>query len=132
MKQLQHNRPPKSHIGKAEAKISFIVCYYVLMGTVALTTYTYFITTANDTSEALQAYFTCQSIGIQPDRDCGDPPDVRLQAFYTLAAVAAILPGLLPLVILIFIVNCTCDKRGPQSVRISKSRVSKQSVYNIS
>ena len=111
MKQLQHNEHPKNHIRKAEVKILSIVCYYVLIVVVALTTYTYFITTDDESSEAFQAYFMCHSVGIQPDRDCGDPPDVRLRVFYAFTSVSAILQGLLPLVILIFIINCSCDKR---------------------
>ena len=127
MKQLQHNKRPKGHTGKAEAKIFFIVCYYVLVGTVTLTTYTYFITTDDETMEAFQEYFTCQSVGMQSDRDCGDPPDVRLRVFYTLASVAGILQGLLPLVILIFVMNCSCYKRCYKIVKTSKRHISELS-----
>ena len=127
MKQLQHNKHPKNHIKKAEVKILSIMCYYVLIVVVALTNYTYFIATDDETLEAFQAYFMCQSVGIQPDRDCGDPPDVRLRVFYTLTSVSAILLGLLPLVILIFIIKCSCDKRCHKSVGTSNYHVSKQS-----
>ena len=105
------------------------MCYYVLIGTVAISTYTYGITTGNETSKAYQTYFTCQRVGIQPDRDCGDPPHVQLHMFIMLV-VAATLQRLLPLIILIFLVNCGRNKRcfkGVRSLLMSKLHISKQS-----
>ena len=83
--------------------------------------YSYSVTNYDETSEAFQTYFTCQSVGIQPDRECGDSPDVQLQVFNTLVSVAAILPGLFPLANLILIVNCSCDKRFCKGVRSPSS-----------
>ena len=87
------------------------MCYYVTVGASTLTVYCYSITTDDKISKAFQNYFMCQSIGIQPDRDCGDSPDIQLQEFNTLTSVAAIIQGLFPLIILIFIMNCSCDRR---------------------
>ena len=109
MKYIQNNKP-WSHIRKAETKIFLTMSYLLFMGTITLTNLTYF-TTDNETLEAFQVYFMCQSVGIQPDGDCGDPPDVRLKAFHTLTSMAAILLGLSPLVILVLNVNCTCQQK---------------------
>ena len=87
------------------------VCYYVILGCIGLSTYTYFITTDNDTAEAFQYYFTCQSVGIVPGLDCGDPPDVQPQELGKLASVAAILIDLSPLASLIFIVKLNCGRK---------------------
>ena len=76
-----------------------------------------------------QTYCTCQRVGIQPDRDGGDPPHVQLHVFVMLV-VAAIL-CLLPLIILIFLVNCGRNKRcfkGVRSLLMFKHHISKQSV----
>ena len=130
MKQLQHNKRPKGHITKAEAKILFTIFYYVILGGFTLTDFSYAITTYDDTLEAFQTYFTCQIVGIQPDRDCGDSPDIQSQVSNTLALMVVILQGLFPLANLIFIMNCSCDKRcckGVRSLLTSKSHVSKQS-----
>ena len=111
LKSFQGNKPRQIHIGIAEAKVFMIVCYYVILGSVGLSTYTYFITTDDDTAEAFQHYFMCQSVGVVPGLDCGDLPNVRLQEFGKLASVAATLIGLSPLVSLIFVVRLSCSRK---------------------
>ena len=99
------NGRPKKQIQNAQAKILMIMCCYIIMGVLTMTSYTFFVTTNDRTLESYQTYFLCHSIGVHPDIDCGEPPE---SIFHTLASVSAILLGLLPTVILIFTVKCTC------------------------
>ena len=92
---------------KAEAKILFIMCYYVLLGTLVLTLFTYFETNIDVEYQAVKQYFACQSTGVQFGMDCGDTPQGPLTS---LTAVAIILTGLLPLVVITFTVKCSCKQ----------------------
>ena len=93
------------------------MCYYVLTGCLTLSAYT---ASGNiNTSETFQTYFRCQSVGIQSGRDCGESPDRKAQGEYG-TFVIFFLQFLLPLVILIFIVNCSC-KKSERTLSISKS-----------
>ena len=78
------------------------------MGCLGLSAFTYLTTTDVETTLAFQDYFTCHSYGIVPGLDCGDPPNLRLQVFATLASLSISLIGLIPLVNLIFTVKWTC------------------------
>ena len=97
-----------TRVGKAEAKILFIVCYYITTVTLVLTPFSYNQVTGEAGIQAAHRYFACQSTGIQSGRDCGDVRNVHL---VVLAAVGVILIALLPAVILIFIVKCRCKKK---------------------
>jgi hypothetical protein len=100
-----HKRSPNNSITKAEIKIFVIMCYYVVEEILTLSTFSYYFTTEDETFSELQSYFMCQSIGIRPDRDCGDAPDIRSQGFIVVATVSQVLQGLLPVVILVFIID---------------------------
>ena len=65
------------------------------------------MTTDNEAFSEFQNYFACQRIGIQPNRDCGDAPDIHsvTPGFTVLVTVLQFLQSFLPLVILIFVVN---------------------------
>ena len=107
---LKRFNPQSSNgqVTKAEIKIFVIMCYYVVMGTFTLSTYTYSLAKDGDLVNVLQSYFVCHSLGVQPGKDCGEAPDIRLQEFSVVATVSFILQGLLPLVVFTFIVNCSC------------------------
>ena len=105
---LQRSRS-KSHVTKAEVKIFVIMCYYVVMGIFTLSIYGYYLAADTGTFSEFQEYSACQSVGIQPDRDCGDAPDFRSQEIDVLAFVSSVLQILLPLIILIFIANYTSN-----------------------
>lgn len=113
MKQL-HRVTPKGYVRKAQAKILVIMVYYVVMGSVALSAYAYFTVTNDDYFEAYTTYFDCQSVGVVPDRDCGEPPAIQSSALYRLATAALFLQGLLPTVILIFVVSCSNTRFGKE------------------
>ena len=97
-------------MGKAEAKILFIVCYYVLVGTLVLTLFTYLETISDEQYKAIEQYFICQSTGLEPGKGCGETPQAHLAAFNSLAVVAIILTGLLPTVVLTFTIKCDCKR----------------------
>ena len=98
-------------IGKAQAKILFIVCYYIVLGSIVLTLFTYYQVAGEADIQAVTRHFACQSVGIQSGRDCGDVPNVHLKEFDSLTALGIILMGLLPAVILIFTVKCDCNNK---------------------
>ena len=120
MKRLQDVKTSSSssHIRRAEIKILFIVCYYILLGVFALSIYLFLSITNDITLNAFQDYFLCHRAGNISDMDCGDPPNLGLQAFTNLLSTAFILESLSPTIILIFIVKCnvklcsrhTCSK----------------------
>ena len=105
---LQEGKTRTNHIRKATIKIFFIACYYILLGVINLSIFTHFVTINDETSEVFEDYFACHSAGRVSGVDCGDPPNLRLQAFGTFVSVAIILEGLLPTVILILIVKYSC------------------------
>jgi VIT1/CCC1 family predicted Fe2+/Mn2+ transporter len=94
---------------KAEAKILFIMCYYILLGTVVLTLFTYLEESGENPEvfQAIEKHFTCQSAGIQPGRDCGKPLRDSLSAYSALSAISTILSGLIPVVAMVFTLKCT-------------------------
>lgn len=96
---------------KAEAKILFIMCYYILTGTLVLMIFTYFEATSSVEFHAVEKYFVCQSTGLQSGKDCGDTPQIHLTAFRSLSALAIILIGLLPVVVITFTVKCERHKQ---------------------
>ena len=131
----QRRNDPKVYIWSAEAKIFVIMCYYIAMGSVTLCVYAYFLTTADETAEAFQTYFLCQSVGMVPGWDCGDPPNARLHVFNILESASYFLQGLFPIIVLIFVVNCSksrlCQKFHKNTLPNSKFRshaLSEQSV----
>ena len=108
---LQRGKQTTPSIGKAQAKILFIVCYYIAQGTIVLTLFTYYQVVGEADIQALTSHFACQSVGTQSGRDCGDLPNVHLELFNSLAAVGIVLTGLLPAVVLIFTVKYNCNNK---------------------
>lgn len=79
------------------------MCYYVIIGVVLMTGYTFFITNNDRTLESFKSYFSCHSVGVQLGIDCGEPPE---DLFLILTSVSAILIGLFPVIILIYSADC--------------------------
>ena len=94
-------------VGKAQAKILFIVCYYIVTGTLFLIPLMYYQVTEEAAIQAVSRYFVCQSTGIQSGRDCGEVSAIYLAVFDSLSTLGIILICLLPAVVLIFTVKCT-------------------------
>ena len=98
-------------VGKAKAKISFIVCYYILMGTVSLTAFIYFEIEGDSDRKAIKKHFICQSTGMQDGQDCGQPPYEHLETLNSLSALATIVLGLLPAVVVVLTAKCECRNK---------------------
>ena len=101
---MNGKRPPL--IGKAQAKILFIMCYYIITAIIALSVFVNFEVKGERQRQDLREHFVCQSAGMQDGRDCGDSIGERLHDFSVLAAVSIILISLLPTVVLVFSVKC--------------------------
>ena len=114
-------------VGKAQAKILFVVCYYALSGILVLTVYSYYQVAGEADVQAVIRHFACQSAGTQSGRDCGDVPNVHLEVFDSLLALSLVLIGLLPAVILAFMVKCNCNNR----CYINKNRVSSTGITHM-
>ena len=97
---------PKNQIRRAQVKILFIMIYYILYGVLTVTSYTTTITSVDTASESLEDYFSCQGVGVHIDRDCGPPPK---NAQLVLIVLSILLVRLMPVVILVFTANCTCN-----------------------
>ena len=101
----------KAHnIGKAEAKILFLTSAYILISSLLLATLTYIVITRERDIKIFGNYFLCQSIGLQPGRQCGEiSAGVQSTALRSLLRVAIILEVLVPMVGLVFVAKkCNC------------------------
>ena len=105
MKRFDHKRSKSNPIRKAEIKIFVIMSYYIVEEILTLSTFSYYLTTDDEAFSEFRNYFACQRIGIQPDRDCGNAPDIRSPGFTVVATVSQFLQSLFPLVILVFVAN---------------------------
>ena len=105
---LSDNNTATVMIRKAEAKIMFIMTYYILVGTIVLTLFTYLEAIGEVVYQTVELHYTCQSTGVEPDKDCGKSPRDQLSVFRSLSVVSTIVSGLLPLVVLAFTVKCKC------------------------
>ena len=88
-----------------------------------LTVYSYYQVAGEASIQAVIRHFSCQSTGTQSGRDCGDVPDVHLEVFDSLLALSLVLIGLLPAVILVFIVKCNCNNRCCVKKNISSTGI---------
>ena len=93
-------------IGTAERKILIILCYYVLLGVIALTAFTIFTRNSTQFSDAIAEYWLCESTGVNPENSCDRLRESFQQLSYPgLSAVSYVLLGIFPAVNLIFAVN---------------------------
>ena len=108
-KLLKKTRKQIIQVGKAEAKVLFVVCYYVILGVFGLITLTYFEATNPSNLVAVGEYFKCHFTGFHPGEvsHCGKRPSVRLLPFNILSAVGIVQLAFIPVVILVFTVTCT-------------------------
>lgn len=95
---------------RAEIKILFIMCYYVILGALVLTLFTYLEAVGVIALEGVEQYFTCQSTGLDSGRDCGSTPREQLGIFRSLSVVSTVFSDLFPVVVLAFTVKCDCIK----------------------
>ena len=112
-------RKKLSQVGIAEARVLFVVCYYVLLGVIGLVTLTYFEATNPSNLVAVREYFKCQEYGyhLSEGNVCGRRPSVRLLPFNVLSGVGIVQLAFIPVVILVFTVSCTCTSSNCSKCR---------------
>ena len=89
-------------IDTAERKILIVFCYYVILGVIALTTFTINTKNSDRTTKEIVEYFGCESLG--PEEPC-DRSGFEAQLHPVLDCLSYMLLGLFPAVNLIFAVN---------------------------
>ena len=91
-------------IDTAERKILIIFCYYVLLGVIALITFTLATRDNGRLLEEITGYFRCEFTGIDAQNPCDRS---RYQALLNpeLNCISYILLGIFPVVNLVFAVN---------------------------
>ena len=97
-------------IGTAERKILIIFCYYIVLGTFALITFTLATKNGDRFSSEVVGYFTCELRGIDSDKPC-DRSRFEALSHPVLNCISFILLGIFPGINLIFVVNVEELKR---------------------
>ena len=87
-----------------ERKILVILCYYILLGAIALTSYTFSTRSVDEFTKGVSRYFLCESPGMDPDNPC-DRSGFENLSYPILTLFGYILLGLFPAVNLIFAVD---------------------------
>ena len=93
-----------SKLKTVERKILVILCYYVLLGAIALTSYTLSTRNVEEFIKGVSHYFLCESPGMDPDSPC-DRSGFENFSYPILTLFGYILLGLFPAVNLIFAVD---------------------------
>ena len=118
IKKLSREQRPSSDVGKAEAKILFITCYYILTSCIVIATFMYALVMREKYAEIIRNYLFCQSTGLQPGKECGEHPDMQLRVLNSMETTSVFFQSFVPAVVLIFIVKYNCTRfnwrsRGP-------------------
>ena len=103
--------------GKAEVKIMFSFCYYILLGGLVLGVFSYYVGINERIITDQQTFFICESFGVNAGNDCEAVRSTSNTILSELALVAIVLQGLGLLVILVFIVDCKCKRTASKKVR---------------
>ena len=93
-------------IGTAERKILIIFCYYVLLATIALTTFTVTTRNVGQFAAAVADNWQCELTGVDPENPCNElRASLEDITYPELTSCSYILLGLFPVVNLVFAVN---------------------------
>jgi len=90
-------------MGTAEKKLLIIFSYYVVLASIALTSFTLSIRNSDNFISGIQAYFFCEQGGIDPDNPCSR--DYLINSYPSIATLSFILLALFPVVNLIYAIN---------------------------
>ena len=123
---MSRDRKPISDIGKAEAKILCVTCYYILTSCIILVTFMYGLVTRERNAEIIRNYLLCQSTGLQPGKECGQHPNVQLKVLNSMGTTSVFFQSFVPAVVLVFIVKYNCTRfngrpRDPGTLRFRTS-----------
>ena len=103
---MKPSKPLPFKVGAAEHKILIILCYYVLLGVIALTAFTIFTRNSRLSADSVAEYWQCEIAGVNPENSCDRLRDSFQQLSYPgLTAVTIVLLGLFPAVNLMYAVN---------------------------
>lgn len=89
--------------GTAEKKLLVVLCYYVILAAVALTTFSIGTRDIKTFVQSVQNYFLCEQNGHDPDRPCNRK--LKGQLHPALFTITYVLLGLFPVVHLIYAIN---------------------------
>ena len=93
-------------IGTAERKLLIIFCYYVLLNTIALTTFTVTTRNVGQFAAAVVDYWCCELTGVNSENPCDElRASFRELANPVIATFSYVLLGIFPAVNLVFVVN---------------------------
>lgn len=112
----ESNNPFK--FGTAEKKLLVVFCYYIILATVALTTFTVVTRNASNYIKNIQRYFLCEQGGYDPNNPCSH--DFRRQSYPSLTTLSYVLLGLFPVVNLIYAINLKEMKEIFQKMKLNK------------
>ena len=90
-------------LGAAEKKLLVVFCYYVVLASVALTSFTLSIRNLPSFLRKLQTYFLCEQRGHDPSNPCSRV--FQEQSYPLLATASFILLGMFPVVNMLYAVN---------------------------
>ena len=123
---VKWNSSRKSVIGPAEIKIFIVLCYYVIIGSVALAAFTLNATTSANFITKLYQYFACKANG---DHNSCDAELTAYEMFTNpeIGTASLVLLGFLPAVNLVYVVSCDnlqrmCVSRNKRSRTFKKQQ----------
>ena len=90
-------------LGTAEKKLLIVFSYYILLSSIALTSFTLTMRNAENLARGIQVYFFCQQGGFDPEDQCTRDYMKYSRPFLTTMAYALL--GLFPVVNLIYAIN---------------------------
>ena len=75
-------------------------------------------------ADIIRSYLLCQSTGLHPGKECGDPPDVQLRVLNSMGTTSVFFQSFVPVVVLLFIAKYNCARfngisRGPSRSKTS-------------
>ena len=96
----------KLGISRAEKKILFVLCYYVIFSVITLMNFGIYTANTDSFREALEAYFHCQALGHLPNQtsQC-DPKEYQQYIYPELSATNYFLMGFITTANLTFVIN---------------------------
>ena len=112
-------------MGKAEAKILSVTCYYILTTCIIIVTFAYSLVIDNVQKhrDIIASYHLCQSMRLQLDKQCGESSDRQLTALNLLSATLMFFQSYVPAIVFLFVAKCTwLQKLSINSPSRSRSR----------
>ena len=97
----ESNNPFK--FGTAEKKLLVVFCYFIILSSVAITTFTVITRNLSNFEKNIKNYFMCEQGGNDPNKPCSH--EYRRQSYPELTTISSVLLCLESVVNLIFAIN---------------------------